>query len=106
MTTHTFCGVRKDIYVLMKILKYVTGSSVKSYECKYAVARVFSNKEPNSDKLGDALHEVMQFQTIRGKFESVHDDLKNYGVTKVLIGDNALDFVGKNYKDPAVTVEK
>ena len=97
MTTHTFCGVRKDIYVLMKILKYVTGSSVKSYECKYAVHEVFKNKEPNSDKLGDALNEVMQFQTIRGQFESVHDDLKNYGVTKVVIGDNALDFVGKNY---------
>ena len=94
MDQRTLEGARKDVYVLLKILKYATGSKAKSYECKYAVDLVLVNKEPDSEKLGVALREVLQFPTLRGKFASVHPDLGEMGVTKVEIQDNAVDFRG------------
>ena len=52
------------------------------------------NRNPNSEKIGEALREVSNYPTIRGKFESVHEDLKILGITKVVIGEDHLDFVG------------
>ena len=101
MDQDTLDGARKDVYVLLKILKYATDSKAKSYECKYAVDTVFYNNEPDSEKLGVALREVLQSPTLRGKFASVHPDLGNMGVTKVEIQDNAVDFRGNldHYKN-------
>ena len=64
--------------------------------CKFAVNQVLGNKEPTSNKIGEALREVINFANIRGKFDSIHPDLKNIGVTKIEIGDNGLKFEGKS----------
>ena len=56
-----------DTYVLVKILKYCTGSSARSYQCKYAVDQVFSNKSIESmEEVGAAIKEIIQYNTIRG----------------------------------------
>ena len=96
MNETTLEGTKNQVYVLLKIAKYCSGSSAKSYQCKFAVDRVFSNNEPSSDKIGEAIREVMNYHNIRGMFNSVHPDLINLGVTKVEIGDKGLKFEGYN----------
>ena len=85
------------MYVLLKIVKYCTGSSAKSYQCKFAVNMVLNNKEPAIDKIGEAIREVINFEHLRGMFDSVHTDLANLGVTKVKIDDKGLIFEGVYY---------
>ena len=52
--------------------------------------------EPTIDKIGEAIREVIDWKNIRGKFNSVHQDLKNLGVTKIVIGDKGLIFEGNS----------
>ena len=94
MHKDTLRGTKLKVYVLLKILKYSTGSPAKSYQMKFAVDRVFFNKEPASDKIGAAIREVINFHNIRGMFSSVHEDLARLGVTRIVIGDSGLVFEG------------
>ena len=72
-----------DVYVILKLLKYCTGSSARSYQCKFAVQQVLMNKNIESmEELGAAIKEVIQYKTIRGKFSSVHPDLAAEGITR------------------------
>ena len=96
MKSRTLDGTNKQIYCLLKVLKYVTGSSAKSYQCKFAVHNVLQTKTPATGKFGQTIQEVINYRNIRGKFNSVHQDLKNLGVTKIEIGDNGLNFEGSN----------
>ena len=95
MDADTLRGTKKEVYVLMKVLKYITGSSAKSFQLKWAVDHVFRNMDPDSEKLGQALHQVMDHKTVRGKFGGVHQDLQDLGVTEVKVGDKEVEFVGK-----------
>ena len=96
MNSWTLKGSKTKVYSLIKVLKYCTGSDAKSYECKFAVHMALANKDPPSpDKIGEAIREVINHRTIRGKFSGVHDDLKELGVSKVEIRDDGLEFVGK-----------
>ena len=80
------------MYVLLKILKYCTGSSARSYQCKYAVNETFMNKSIESmEELGASLKEIIHYQTIRGKFSSVH--LAAEGITRVEVGEEGLHFL-------------
>ena len=72
----TLQGTKRQVYALLKVLKYCTGSPTKSYECKFAL-HLALQKEPKSDKIGEAICEVINNRIIRGKFNSVHKDLKN-----------------------------
>ena len=94
MNSLTLQGTNKQVYCLLKVLKYVTGSSAKSYQCKFAVHNVLSARDSTNDKFGQAIREVINYRNIRGKFNSVHQDLKNVGVTKIEIGDKGLNFEG------------
>ena len=86
-----------DVYVLLKILKYCTGSSCRSYQCKYALERAFNNKHIESmEELGAAIKEAIQYHTIRGKFSSVHPDLMAEGITRVEVGKEGLHFIRDN----------
>ena len=77
----------------MKVLKYCTGSSARSYQCKFAVDRVFNNKSIESmEEVGAAIKEIIQYKTIRGKFSSVHPDLAAEGITRVEVGEEGLHF--------------
>ena len=97
MDQRTLSGARKNVYSLLKILKYVMDSKMKSYEAKYAVEMVFRNNNP-SGICGEALKEVMSFKTIRGLIDTkslcVHPDLKKLGVTEIELLDNYVDFKG------------
>ena len=98
MDQDTLRGTRKDVYVLMKVLKYITGSSAKSFELKWIIDTIFwNNKAPAMDKIGQALQEVMRHRTVRGTFGGVHQDLQSLGVTAVVVGENDVEFVGKIY---------
>ena len=93
MSDQTLKEGKLDVYVLLKILKYCTGSSCRSYQCKYAVNRAFSIKSIESmEEVGAAIKEVIQYHTIRGKFSSVHPDLMAEGIARVEVGEEGLHF--------------
>ena len=84
-------GNKLQAYVIIKILKYCTGSSARSYQCKFAVQQVFKNKRIESmEEVGAAIKEIIHYNTIRGKFSSVHPDLAAEGVTKVEVGEEGV----------------
>ena len=90
----TLGGKKLEVYVLLKIMKYCTGSSARSYQCKYAVKEVLRNKDIESmEELGAAIKEIIQHETIRGKFSSVHPDLAAEGITRVEVGEEGLHFI-------------
>ena len=94
MDDKTLKGKKLEAYVMMKILKYCTDSSARSYQCKFAVQQVFLNKKIESmEELGAAIKEIIQYRTIRGKFSSVHPDLAAEGITKVEVGEEGLFFI-------------
>ena len=79
---------------MLKIFKFCTGSSAKSYECKFAVDSTFKNKAPDDVKLGNAVKEAMQHKWLRGKFEGVKEELKDLGVTEITLGEESVSFEG------------
>ena len=94
MDEQTLRGKKLDLYVILKIIKYCTGSSARSYQCKYAVNDLFTNKRIESmEEVGTAIKEVIQYKTIRGKFSSVHPDLAAEGITRVEVGEEGLLFI-------------
>ena len=94
MNETTLKGKKLDLYVLLKIIKYCTGSSARSYQCKYAVRETFTSKSIESiEEVGAAIKEVIHFRTIRGKFSSVHPDLAAEGITRVEVGEEGLHFI-------------
>ena len=83
-----------DAYVILKLLKYCTGSLARSYQCKFAVQQVLTNKNIKSmEEVGAAIKEIIHYQTIRGKFSSVHPDLAAEGITEVEVGEEGLHFI-------------
>ena len=93
MNEQTLEGKKLDLYVFLKIIKYCTDSSARSYQCKYAMKDVFNNKGiTNMEELGAAIKEIIQYKTIRGKFSSVHPDLAAEGITRVEVGEEGLHF--------------
>ena len=94
MDDSVLSGRKLEVYVLLKVLKYCTGSSATSYKVKFAVQQVFMNKEIESmDELGAAIKEIIHHNTIRGKFSSVHPDLAAEGITRVEVGEVGLHFI-------------
>ena len=97
MDDTTLGGLKLQAYVIMKILKYCTGSSATSYQCKFAVQQVFVNRNIDSlEELGGAIKETTQFSSIRGMFSSVHADLAAEGIIGVKVGEKGLYFVTKS----------
>ena len=94
MDERTLKWRKLEAYVILKILKYCTSSSAKSYQCKYAVKDTFKNKSIKSmEELGAAIKQIIQYKTIRGKFSSVHPDLTAEGITRVEVGEEGLHFI-------------
>ena len=94
MDEQTLKGKKLDLYVILKIIKYCTGSSARSYQCKYAVKEVLRNKSIESmEEVGAAIKEVIQYKNLRGKFFSVHPDLVAEGITRVEVGEEGLHFI-------------
>ena len=91
MSEGTLRAKKLEAYVLLKILKYCTGSPARSYQCKFVVN---SAKSIDSmEKVGPAIKEIIHHYKIRGKFSSVHPDLAAEGITRVEVGEEGLHFV-------------
>ena len=85
------------MYVILKIIKYCTGSSARSYQCKYAVNDALRNRDIKSmEEVGAAIKKIIHYYTIRGKFTSVHPDLAAEGITRVEVGEKGLHFISNN----------
>ena len=104
MNEETLRGAKLGLYALLKILKYCTGSSARSYQCKYVVNLLHYNKSieygMSMEWLGAAIKEIIHHKTIRGKFSSVHPDLAAIGITRVEVGEEGLYFIAN--KSPGV----
>ena len=75
-------------------MKFCTDSSTKSYQCKFAINDVFMNRNlSDEEKLGDLIQEVIYDFTIRGKFSSVHPELRREGIIRVEVGKEGLHFI-------------
>ena len=82
------------MYVLIKILKFFTGSSVKSYQCKFAQEVALKNKRNVvAGELGMVIKRVIHYKTLRGKFSSVHPELRREGIVRVEVGEQGLRFI-------------
>ena len=85
--------------MLIKILKFCTGSSAKSYQCKFGISDVLANQTVVAEDLGKAIQEVIHYRTLRGKFSSVHPELRREGIVRVDVGEKGLHFVRDNHGD-------
>ena len=81
------------MYVLLKILKYCTGSSARSYQCKFAINHILANRDVAAEELGKAIQDVIHYKTLRGKFSSVHPELRREGIVRVEVGEKGLHFI-------------
>ena len=52
-----------------------------------------SISEGENEKIGALLREVINFPSIRGKFTSIHPDLRAEGIMRVEVRDEGLHFV-------------
>ena len=75
------------------MLKFCTGSSAKSYQCKFGIDCVLANRAVVSEELGKAIQDVIHFKTLRGKFVSVHPELRREGIVRVDVGEKGLHFL-------------
>ena len=96
MNEKTLLGHKLEAYVLLKILKYCTGSPANSYHCKYAMDAVFRNTQIKSiEEMGTAIKNIINYKTIRGKFSGVHPDLAAEGISGVKVEEGGLHFISK-----------
>ena len=93
LNKNTLLGLNHHVYVLIKILKFCTGSSAKSYQCKFGINYALNNRIVTTEDLGKAIKEVIHYQTLRGKFSSVHPELRREGIVRVDVGEKGLHFV-------------
>ena len=83
----TLRGTKNEVYVMIKILKFLTGADVTSFACKFAVDRRLMNINPDEIGLGNAIRMVLEYRTLKGKFGYVNPDLKKIGITGVDVTD-------------------
>ena len=82
------------MYVLIKILKFCTGSSAKSYQCKFAIGDALWNIDVSDmEELGNVIQKVIHYHTLRGKFSSIFPELRREGIIRVEVGKEGLHFI-------------
>ena len=85
--------MKYHVYVLIKILKFCTGSSATSHQCKFEIDSVLHNRDVAAEDLGKAIQDVVKYQILREKFSSVHPELRREGIVRVDVGEKGLHFV-------------
>ena len=93
LNSNTLDGLKHDVYVLLKILKFCTGSSAKSYQCKFGIDHILNNRVVAAEELGKAIQDVIHYKTLRGKFSSVHPELRREGIVRVDVGEKGLNLI-------------
>ena len=86
----TLRGKKETVYILMKILKFITCSPAKSYEIKFGIFQQLSYMDDDEIELGSAIRRVMKHLTIRNKFGSGNEKL---GIARVEVLDDGFKFV-------------
>ena len=66
---------------------------------KYALDRSLDGKKYETMDIGTSLERVMRYWTVRDKFNGVHTDLREIGVTSVSVSQQGLVFETKLLKD-------
>ena len=91
----TLSGNKKNVYVLLKIIKLIRNGSVTSFTLKYAIDRGLEDVIYETASLGPSLERVLRYFTLRGKLDGVHDDLAKIGVKaiKIYYEEEELEFV-------------
>ena len=54
---------------------------------------MLNNRVVAAEELGKAIQEVIHFKTLRGKFSSVHPELRREGIVRVDVGEKGLNFI-------------
>ena len=97
MDDKTLQGKKLEAYVLLKILKYCTGSSAKSYDIKFAIRLTFPHESiKGMEEMGLAIKKVINQRILRDKFSSIHPDLAAEGIIRVEVGEEGLHFIRSN----------
>ena len=65
---------------------------------KYALDRSLDSKKYETMDIGTSLERVMRYWTVRDKFNGVHPDLREIGVTRVSVSQQGLVFEMKELK--------
>ena len=60
---------------------------------KYAVDRSLCGKKYETQNIGPSLQRVMQYWTMRDKFNNIDQALANIGVDKIVVTDGGLQFI-------------
>ena len=63
---------------------------------KYALDRSLDGKKYETMDIGTSLERVMKYWTVRDKFNGVHPDLREIGVTRVSVSQQGLEFETNN----------
>ena len=66
MDQDTLKGPKLDLYVLLKIIKNISGSKAKSFDLKYAVNQTYKGRIPEREKMGEEAIKVLNYTTIKG----------------------------------------
>ena len=75
----------------------MTDGKAKSYECKFALKDVMRNRRNvSNEEFGSAIRAVIHHHTIRGKFSSIHPDLRQLGFTRVEVKEEGLLLIRGN----------
>ena len=68
------------------------------FKMKYALDRSLDGKKYETMDIGTSLERVMRYWTVRDKFNGVHPDLREIGVTRVSVSQQGLVFETKQLK--------
>ena len=68
------------------------------FKMKYALDRSLDGKKYETMDIGTSLERVMRYWTVRDKFNGVHPDLREIGVTRVSVSQQGLVFEMKQLK--------
>ena len=62
---------------------------------KFAISDAFNiYNASHAEELGDAIQKVIHHYTLRGKFSSIHPELRREGIIRVEVGKEGLHFIG------------
>ena len=92
-------GSKLHVYVIMKLIKFLTAGDVTSYKIKWAVNDMLANNlDFHESRIGWAIRQTMKNNSIRGKFGGIHPKLGELGYTGIKVTDTGLRFIAGDGK--------
>merc|ERR1712126_165569 len=108
-TSRALMGKKLQVYVLLKLLKFLVSADVKSYLIKWAVEQKLNTtvlgeeispffkiscvKGAKLSTLGSALKEVLDFHKIRNKFGGIKKELLELGYGSIEVVEEGFKFI-------------